>query len=122
MITGALIKIDLGQAYATEDLGQRYNWLTDECAPALAALLPQTTLKYLAIDDVPMSKRALNVLLSAVASSTYFNRAFVTVNPETSLFPRQRAFSKQATVSRMDSVSRHDPVLRTNIASGQIPN
>lgn len=65
----ALIKIDLGQAYTTEDLDQRYNWLTDECADALVEVTETTALQCLLLDDVPMSRTALNKILTAVAAS-----------------------------------------------------
>ena len=40
--------LDLGQSYATEDLGSRYNWLTEAMVPVLVTLISETSrLEYL---------------------------------------------------------------------------
>ena len=64
-----LTALDIGQAYATEDLGMRFNWITETSAPALASLISTTKLDYLTISYTPMAQSALTGILSAVATS-----------------------------------------------------
>ena len=64
-----LTALDIGQAYATEDLDMRFNWVTENSAPVLAELIATTKLQYLNISYTPMSQSALNSLLQAVATS-----------------------------------------------------
>ena len=61
--------LDIGQSYATEDLGTRYNWITDTSAIALADLIQTTKLQYLNLSYTPLSQSALNEILNAVATS-----------------------------------------------------
>jgi len=63
--------LDLGQAYATEDLGMRYNWITDDSAAALTDLVrsPTLQLQYLNLSYLPMSLSALNGIVEAIATS-----------------------------------------------------
>ena len=65
-----LTALDIGQAYATEDLGMRFNWVTETAAPALASLINTTKLEYLNISYTPMSQVALNTILAAVSNSS----------------------------------------------------
>ena len=64
-----LTALDVGQAYATEDLGMRFNWITEASAPALAELVRTTKLQYLSMSYTPMLQSALNNILNAVADS-----------------------------------------------------
>lgn len=64
-----LTALDIGQAYATEDLGMRFNWITETSAPALASLVNTTKLEYLNISYTPMAQSVLNAILSAVSTS-----------------------------------------------------
>ena len=64
-----LTALDIGQSYATEDLGMRFNWITEASAPALAELVRTTKLQYLNISYTPMPQSALNAILGAVAHS-----------------------------------------------------
>lgn len=68
---GVIEMLDLGQAYATEDLGMRYNWLIDDNVPALVNLLTTTSsnLKYLSLSYVPIPQADLNKVLEAATSS-----------------------------------------------------
>ncbi|KAK3115712.1 hypothetical protein LTR53_004676 [Teratosphaeriaceae sp. CCFEE 6253] len=62
--------LDLGQSYATEDLGIRYNWITDENVTAIVDLIetaPQ--LKYLSLAYTPITRPQLNKVLAAVLKS-----------------------------------------------------
>lgn len=59
--------LDLGQSYATEDLGMRYNWIT--CADALCALLESTPLQYLNLSYTPIPQSAQASILRAAISS-----------------------------------------------------
>ncbi|THU99106.1 RNI-like protein [Dendrothele bispora CBS 962.96] len=62
--------LDLGQSYATQDLGMRYNWLTDAIIPNLLALIKNvSTLRYLALDQTPMTRSGLNQIFSSVLES-----------------------------------------------------
>ncbi|KAH7356069.1 hypothetical protein BKA66DRAFT_515692 [Pyrenochaeta sp. MPI-SDFR-AT-0127] len=65
-----LTTLDIGQSYATEDLGSRYNWITDRSAFALhnfVACSPQ--LAYLNIAQSAMTHLGLSTTLDAVKSS-----------------------------------------------------
>lgn len=64
-----LTALDIGQAYATEDLGMRFNWITEHSAPALTNLIKTTKLHYLNISYTPMPQSALNQIIEAVANS-----------------------------------------------------
>ena len=61
--------LDIGQAYATEDLGMRFNWITDNSTTALADLVKTTKLQYLNISYTPASQTSLNKILEAVVGS-----------------------------------------------------
>ena len=56
--------LDLGQSYATEDLGMRFNWLTD--VDSLIRLVQSTKLTYLNLSYVPIPQASLNRVLQAV--------------------------------------------------------
>jgi hypothetical protein len=60
--------LDLGQSFATEDLGMRYNWLTNS-APFVDLVKISSSLQYLNISYAPMSQESINLLLQAVATS-----------------------------------------------------
>lgn len=60
--------LDLGQSYATEDLGMRYNWLTDS-APFVDLVKSSSSLQYLNVSYAPMTQESVNALLQAVAAS-----------------------------------------------------
>lgn len=60
--------LDFGQSYATEDLGMRYNWLTDS-APFVELVQTAPSLQYLNISYAPMTQESVNNLLQAVATS-----------------------------------------------------
>lgn len=61
--------LDIGQAYATEDLGMRYNWITNASTAALVGLINTTNLQYLNLSYTPMSQSALTKILDAVSKS-----------------------------------------------------
>jgi Ran GTPase-activating protein (RanGAP) involved in mRNA processing and transport len=77
-----LTALDVGQAYATEDLGMRFNWITEDSASALAELIRTTKLQYLNISYTPMVPSSLNGILEAVANSNtllwFFAKPLVT--------------------------------------------
>ena len=63
--------LDIGQSYATEDLGMRYNWLSGSCAVSIVNLIMASpSLRYLNLAYVPLSQLALNSILSAVSQSS----------------------------------------------------
>lgn len=74
--------LDIGQGYATTDLGMRFNWITDASAPAIVDLLNSTKLQYLNISYTAMSQEALNPISSAISESTsiqwYFAKSLIT--------------------------------------------
>ena len=65
----SLTAVDIGQHYATEDLGMRYNWITEKSSTALANLIKTTNLQYLNISYTPMPQSAVNNVLEAVTHS-----------------------------------------------------
>ncbi|KAI3618898.1 leucine rich repeat protein [Moniliophthora roreri] len=65
----ALRVLDIGQGYATEDLGMRFNWLTEAIVPSLINVIQTVpTLKYLVLDYTPMSRRGLNEIMNVAVS------------------------------------------------------
>lgn len=60
---------DIGQSYATEDLGMRYNWATEKSVEALADLVTNSNLQYLDISYTPASQSSVNKLLRAATTS-----------------------------------------------------
>ena len=66
---GTMTALDIGQAYATEDLGMRFNWITEKSSAALTNLVNTTKLHYLNISYTPMPQSALNKTMEAVAGS-----------------------------------------------------
>ncbi|QIW97503.1 hypothetical protein AMS68_003021 [Peltaster fructicola] len=60
--------LDLGQSYATKDLGMRYNWLT--CTAVLVRVVQANTLQYLNIAHSPMPSADLNQILYAAVESS----------------------------------------------------
>ncbi|KAK3706710.1 hypothetical protein LTR37_012554 [Vermiconidia calcicola] len=61
--------LDIGQGYATEDLGMRFNWITDQSADALVSLIKTSKLQYLNLSYTPMSQTALSKVLEAISGS-----------------------------------------------------
>jgi Ran GTPase-activating protein (RanGAP) involved in mRNA processing and transport len=66
--------LDVGASFATADLGQAYNYLTDAIAPTLAVLISSvSTLEYLNLGFSPMTHAGLNTIFeAAVESSSLF--------------------------------------------------
>ncbi|CAO2655066.1 Nn.00g117990.m01.CDS01 [Neocucurbitaria sp. VM-36] len=65
-----LVTLDIGQSYATEDLGLRYNWLTDRSAFALHNLIASSPkIAYLNLAQCAMTHLGLNTILEAVVTS-----------------------------------------------------
>lgn len=62
--------LDMGQSYATRDLGSRFNWITGTAGPAVTHLINTTPLRYLNLSYQPISQTALNHILLAAMSST----------------------------------------------------
>ncbi|KAK1230556.1 hypothetical protein PQX77_006356 [Marasmius sp. AFHP31] len=92
--------LDLGQSYATEDLGARYNWLTDAVAPAVTSVIENVpTLRYLALDYTPMSRQGLNTILHAVAKSNLLYYFAKTIHPQGRDYDSVKAGQEGARVS-----------------------
>lgn len=64
-----LTALDIGQAYATEDLGMRFNWITDASTQALVNLVESTKLQYLNLGYTPLPQSSLNTLLAPLTTS-----------------------------------------------------
>ncbi|KAF2718199.1 RNI-like protein [Polychaeton citri CBS 116435] len=64
-----LMMLDIGQSYATEDLGMRYNWITDAAASSTVELIKRSRLKHFSLSYTPMTQKTLHSILSAVAES-----------------------------------------------------
>ncbi|OAL54643.1 RNI-like protein [Pyrenochaeta sp. DS3sAY3a] len=65
-----LITLDIGQSYATEDLGTRYNWITDRSAFAIHNLVSSSPqLAHLNIAQCAMTHLGLTTILEAVVES-----------------------------------------------------
>ena len=63
--------LDIGQSYATEDLGMRFNWLSNSSAPSIVSFVESSpSLRYLSLSYVPLEQPALNSILSAVSISS----------------------------------------------------
>lgn len=60
---------DIGQSFATEDLGMRYNWTTKESIDSLADLVKKSKLQYLDISYTSASQSSLNKILEAITTS-----------------------------------------------------
>ncbi|KAL6703490.1 hypothetical protein ACN47E_009588 [Coniothyrium glycines] len=66
-----LTTLDIGQNFATDDLGMRYNWLTDRSAFAVNNLIViSPCLAYLDVSYCAMTHLGLNTILAAVLEST----------------------------------------------------
>ncbi|KAK4549895.1 hypothetical protein LTR36_005196 [Oleoguttula mirabilis] len=62
--------LDIGQSYATEDLGMRYNWLIDTSVPAFVSLVSTSTnLTYFNLSYTPIPRDQLNRVLEAATTS-----------------------------------------------------
>ncbi|XEV06317.1 hypothetical protein FSHL1_011604 [Fusarium sambucinum] len=61
---------DLGQAYATQDLGQAYNYIEDGAVPAIQSLVQtRSHLAYINFGHMPMTPPAVMVISEAVLKS-----------------------------------------------------
>jgi hypothetical protein len=61
--------LDIGQSFATEDLGMRYNWLTDP-SPFVRFVQNAPSLQYLNVAHMPMTQEPVNAILQVVATSS----------------------------------------------------
>ncbi|KAI6780736.1 uncharacterized protein J7T54_001044 [Emericellopsis cladophorae] len=76
--------LDLGQAYTTEDLGQAYNYITDEAVDAIAELIRTSRLEYLNLGHAPISPaqvRTLNVVVMGSRSLLFWNAVPILPDP-----------------------------------------
>jgi Ran GTPase-activating protein (RanGAP) involved in mRNA processing and transport len=64
-----LTVLDLGQSYATQDLGQAYNYLTDASAACVATFLSFCpSLEYLSIGSCAMTNKGMNLILDEASN------------------------------------------------------
>ncbi|KAF6796524.1 leucine rich repeat protein [Colletotrichum sojae] len=76
--------LDLGQAYATLDLGQAWNYIEDDAAPSLCGLLSTNqTLEYLNLGHCPVTPPVLREIDAAVLKSSllYYNAESILPDP-----------------------------------------
>lgn len=77
---------DIGQAYATEDLGQAYNYVDSGAVPAITHMLESAPeLEYFSLGHCPISPPTLREISSAVCkapSLLYYNANSVLPDPE----------------------------------------
>ncbi|KAH7116163.1 hypothetical protein B0J11DRAFT_539378 [Dendryphion nanum] len=80
----SLTTLDLGQSYATPDLGSRYNWITDRSVSAIHDLiLSCPTLTFLNLSYTSLSPAGLNEILRAIIQSPTLQYYFArTVYPQ----------------------------------------
>ena len=78
--------LDLGQAYATEDLGQAYNYIEDEALAAISKLLKEAPhLEYFNLAHCPIQASSLSELSSAILQSPsllYYDARSTLPDPE----------------------------------------
>ncbi|KAM5351835.1 hypothetical protein ACJ41O_004558 [Fusarium nematophilum] len=76
---------DLGQAYATHDLGQAYNYIEDEAVPAIRDLImTRSRLAYLNFGHTPITPPGLKAISEAVLLSpklVYYNAYSILPDP-----------------------------------------
>ncbi|KAF2108020.1 hypothetical protein BDV96DRAFT_588101 [Lophiotrema nucula] len=66
-----LTTLDIGQGYATEDLGMRYNWITDRSASTIHKLIASSPrLAFLNLSSSALTHCGLNEVLKAILGST----------------------------------------------------
>jgi hypothetical protein len=62
--------LDIGQAFATEDLGQAYNYIDDDAVPAISNMLRSAkSLEYLSLGHCPITPPGLVAVSTAVLES-----------------------------------------------------
>lgn len=85
--------LDLSQSYATEDLGARYNYLTDAIVPAVQGLLSSldaTALQYLDLGQTQLSPSGLNAIHGTFLENTTAQRLlYLNIKPRP-LFPGEK--------------------------------
>ncbi|KAM0284139.1 hypothetical protein ACHAQH_002128 [Verticillium albo-atrum] len=75
--------LDLGQAYATYDLGQAYNYIDDGAVPAISALLTSNSpLVSLNLGHCPIAPPALRQITTAALQSSLLAYIAVSILPE----------------------------------------
>ena len=67
----SIILLDLGQAYATQDLGQAYNYIDDDVVSTVASLLtqPSTSLAYFNLGHCAISSAGITTLANIMTGS-----------------------------------------------------
>ncbi|KAL1591407.1 hypothetical protein SLS60_012020 [Paraconiothyrium brasiliense] len=76
--------LDIGQSFATADLGSRYNFITDRSANAIHSLIKlSTNLAYLNISRCALTHAGLNSILAVVKGSSTLQYFFaITTHPQ----------------------------------------
>ncbi|PVI03182.1 RNI-like protein [Periconia macrospinosa] len=84
----AISALGLGQQYATQDLGSRYNWISDRSAHAIHNLiLSAPKLCYLNLDAQPLTHVGLNLIYLAILQSP----TIIWYDPRT-IWPQERSY------------------------------
>ena len=80
--------LDLGQSFSTDDLGMRYNYLTDEIFPSLSAFITTTqSLRMLNLGTTAMTRPTLERLATAVCESCLLSYSVGSIHPKLSFPP-----------------------------------
>ncbi|KAK7036417.1 hypothetical protein VNI00_011614 [Paramarasmius palmivorus] len=97
-----LRSLDIGQGYATEDLGMRFNWLTESIASLLVTLIQSVpTLRSLVLDYTPMSRQGLNQIVNAALDSKLLYFFAKHIHPQGSDYISVKDGQEGARLSRM---------------------
>jgi NLR family CARD domain-containing protein 3 len=66
-----LAVLDISHAFATEDFGARYNWLTEELVdPACGLIATASKLRYVDLGYTQITQHRLNQILEMIERST----------------------------------------------------
>ena len=100
--------LDLGQGFATQDLGQAYNYIEDSAAPFIVDLIKSCpSLEYLNLGHCAISPAALRTVLAAVTESdTLLVYTASSILPDTTA-PTATFIPAQDTPFRPDDAGHH---------------
>ncbi|KAF2866290.1 hypothetical protein BDV95DRAFT_505234 [Massariosphaeria phaeospora] len=97
-----LTTLDLGQSYATEDLGMRYNWITDRAAHAIRDMIASSPrIAYINLSSCAMTSNGLTTIIPAVTNSDTLLYYFAK-----SIYPQDKSASGIAAGQKY-AVARH---------------
>jgi NLR family CARD domain-containing protein 3 len=108
--------LDIGQAFATQDLGQAYNYIEDSAVEALCDMLrTNKSLAYLNLGHCPISPPALRTVGEAVAESTLLFYSAQSILPDPELKRHSFVPSSHATLPDMNGPSKEQQMIEKAI-------